>query len=428
MYLVSQDTYNSDERIETILNTSEEIIKSEGFNLNAQDDSGKTALMYFIEKNPEIKYNKLIEEILQIKGVNVNLKDTSGKSALFYAVIANNSTITEAILKIKGVDVKDNSGKTALFYANKPEMAKLLLRYKIPVDEIDNYGKTALFYVPSKVIKSLKGADVNIKDKVGKTALFDKKNMAEKVKELLYLGADVNVEDNEGNNVIMAIIEKLGDDSSESPGVLMEILKKVPNLDLSYKNQKGYNVITYLFSTDLDTKMIYQVLEYCYKNIAQNQFLFNHVYEVEYYITYIKNEMKKKKENTEEFEKIIESLEKWKPHVSHKPGSQEVRNAARRFSEIALNPPQINYPPSKEPRIGKFGGRPRRRSTLRVPLVGYDFAVSRPAKRRSCIKKKSQSATGANAPELPPSLRSGRKRRRSKRKTTVRYSPSRKYP
>jgi hypothetical protein len=150
------------------------------------------------------------------------------------------------------------------------------------------------------------------------------------------------------------------------------------------------------------------------------------VYEVEYYITYIKNEMKKKKENTEEFENIIGSLEIWKEHVDNRPGSEGARDTLKRLGEMV-----INYS-SKVPRTEKFGGRPRRRSTLRVPSAAFanDFAVSRPAKRRSYIKKKSQSAFanggGSNAPELSPSLRSGR--RRSKRKTTVRYFPSRKYP
>jgi DNA uptake protein ComE-like DNA-binding protein len=173
-------------------------------------------------------------------------------------------------------------------------------------------------------------------------------------------------------------------------------------------------------------KMIDQVLKYCSENMVENQFLFNHVYEVEYYITYIKNEMEKKKENeenTEEFEKIIKLLEEWKTHISVIPGSQEVRNAGERFKRMRLE--QINYPggppgpPGPPYKKNKFGGRLRRRSTLRVPLAAFanDFAVSRPAKRRSYIKKKSQSA---------PSLRSGR--RRSKRKTTVRYSPSRKCP
>jgi hypothetical protein len=210
----------------------------------------------------------------------------------------------------------------------------------------------------------------------------------------------------------------------------MEILKKVNNLDLSYKNQKGYNVITYLFlfSKDLETtrktkmiKMIDQVLKYCSENMVENQFLFNHVYEVEYYITYIKNEMEKKKENeenTEEFEKIIKLLEEWKTHISVIPGSVEALNAGERFKRMRIE--QINYPggppgpPGPPYKKNKFGGRPRRRSTLRVPS-----AVSRPAKRRSYIKKKSlaKPATGANL-----------RRRRSKRKTTVRYSPIRKCP
>ena len=367
MYLVSKNTYNSDERIETILNTSEEIITTKGFDLNAQDNDGKTALMFFIEKNPENNYdNFIVEKILKTNGVNVNLKDTSGKTALFYAVIANNSTITEAILKIKGVDVKDNSGKTALFYANEPEMAELLLRYKIPVDEVDNYGKTALFYAPPKLIAPLVEG-----------------------------GAVVTIVDNEGNTVVMDIIKKLDNGrierSHELLGILMEILKKVPDMDISsFKNQKGYSVITFLFSIELDTEMIKQVLEYCYEYIAQNQFLFNHVYEVEYYITYIENEMKKKKENTEEFKNIIESLELWKKHISVIPGSVGAGNASKRFSEMAIN----EYPSLKKTKP-KFGGRPR----------------------RSYIKKKSQSATGANL-----------RRRRSKRKTTVRCSPSLKHP
>ena len=431
MYLVQENDLYDEERIGAISETANKIINFKGVNVNLQDKDGKTALIYFIEKNPDDtknNYNNIISGIL--KNANVNLQDKDGKTALFYAVIANNSTITDAILKNANTNAKlrDKDGKTALFYAKDSKMVGLLLS-KISVDEKDNSGKTALFYAPPMLIGPLVdlGANVNMRDNLGKTALFCTKNMAEKVKELLDNDADVTIVDNEGKTVIEAIIEKLGDDSSESPGVLMEILKKVNNLDLSYKNQKGYNVITYLFSIEkLDTKMIDQVLKYCSENMVENQFLFNHVYEVEYYITYIKNEMekkKKKKENTEEFEKIIKLLEEWKTHISVIPGSQEVRNAGERFKRMRLE--QINYPggppgpPGPPYKKNKFGGRLRRRSTLRVPLAAFanDFAVSRPAKRRSYIKKKSQSA---------PSLRSGR--RRSKRKTTVRYSPSRKCP
>jgi ankyrin repeat protein len=438
MYLVKKNTHNSDERLKTISKTAKEIIKSKGVDLNAQDNSGKTALMYFIEENPmfdddpKYDYNNIILDILTTRSVDVNLRDKDDKTALFYAVIANNSTITEAILKKANVNVKDKDGKTALFYATKdPKMVGLLLP-KISVDEKDKDGKTALFYAPPQLIAPLVegGANVNMQDNLGKTALFCTENkqmasiyyaemMAKKVEKLLDEGADVNIVDNERNTVIKAIIEKLGDDSSESLGVLMEILKTVPDLDISFKNQKGYNVITYLFSKDLETtrktKMIDQVLKYCYKNLSQNENLFNHVYEVEYYITYIKNEMKKKKENTEEFENIIGSLEIWKEHVDNRPGSEGARDTLKRLGEMV-----INYS-SKVPRTEKFGGRPRRRSTLRVPLAAFanDFAVSRPAKRRSYIKKKSlaKPATGANL-----------RRRRSKRKTTVRYSPIRKYP
>ena len=425
MYLVQENDLYDEERIGAISETANKIINFKGVNVNLQDKDGKTALMYFIEKNPKDmknNYNKIISDIL--KNANVNLQDKDGKTALFYAVIANNSTITDAILKNANVNAKDKDGKTALFYAKDPKMVGLLLKSKISVNLQDKDGKTALFYAPPKLIAPLVngGANVNMQDNLGKTALFCTENMAEKVKELLDNDADVTIVDNEKKTVIEAIIEKLGDDSSESPGVLMEILKMVPELNLSYKNQKGYNVITYLFSIEkLDTKMIRQVLEYCsdFENRAQNESLFNHVYEVEYYITYIKNEMKKKEkkeENTEEFKKIIKLLEEWKTHIILMPGSQEVRNAGERFKRMRLE--QINYPggppgpPGPPYKKNKFGGRLRRRSTLRVPL-----AVSRPAKRRSYIKNKSQSA---------PSLRSGR--RRSKRKTTVRYSRIRKYP
>ena len=299
--------------------------------------------------------------------MNVNLQDTSGKSALFYAVIANNSTITEAILENANVNVnaKDNSGKTALFYTKDQKMFELLSR-KITMNAQDNSGKTALSYAPPKLIGSLvDGADVN------------------------------EVED-----VVKSIIEKLvvvsGSDSYKSLDDLMTILQTVPGLGLSYKNQKGYNVITYLFLTDLtdttkNTKMIKQVLKYCDENIAQNVFLFNHVYEVEYYITYIKNiknEMKKKKEDKnreQEFESILKLLEIFKNHVNTRPGGKGAIEAIRRLS---LNS-QINYPskppPSKRPKT-EFGGQPHRLQKRR----SYALLAKRrsfDAKRRSRRKQ-----------------------------------------
>ena len=58
MYLVVKNTDNSDERLKTISETAGEIIKR--VNLNAQDNIGKTALMYFIaatSASPSADYN-----------------------------------------------------------------------------------------------------------------------------------------------------------------------------------------------------------------------------------------------------------------------------------------------------------------------------------------------------------------------------------
>ena len=465
MYLVSKNTYHSVERIDLIIKTSEEIIKSKGFDLNAQDNDGKTALMFFIQKNSENRYDKsIVEKILKTNDVNVNLKDTSGKTALFYAVdthdqlftIANDVRITKAILDVKGVDVneKDKVGKTALFYAKEPEIAELLLRYKIPVDAVDNYGKTALFYVPSKVIKSLKDADVNIKDKLGKTALSSYIDGSwepysvdiERVKELLDLGADVNVEDNKGNTVVMDIIKKLDksrfERSRELLGILMEILK-VPGLDISsFKNQKGYSVITFLFSIELDTEMIKQVLEYCSDNLPQNINVFKNGDEVEYYINYIKNYIKKKKEeytaneqkfesttgnrggnyakdyykkkkeegtvNEQEFEstgnEILKLLEFLKNHADTQPGGKHANEAAISFSKIALNAsdPPINYSSNprddaKRPRL-KFGGQPHRlqkRRSYALLAKRRSFDAKRRSRRKQARSRPSRLLSGA---------------------------------
>jgi hypothetical protein len=196
----------------------------------------------------------------------------------------------------------------------------------------------------------------------------------------------------------MDIIEKLDNGRIERShkllGILMEILNKVPGLDISsFKNQKGYSVITFLFSIKLELEMIKQVLEYCYNNSSQNENVFKNEDEVEYYINYMQNE---KKENTEEFESILQLLENFKNHVNARPGGK--------YAIEALSRLLINYPPKKQKT--KFGGQPRRMKRRSYALLAKRRSFD--AKRRSRRKQVRGAARSAvQASSRPSRLLSG---------------------
>lgn len=145
-------------------------------NLETKDENGKTALMYALF----FGYSSIVNFLLS-KGALINATDSDGRTALMYACRAGQKEIVELLLK-KGADIrlKDDTGKNALMYASL-SYHKTIDEALVPADEdMDiTVKEAALIFVraPSgqkEIVRLLlaEGADVNVKDKKGKTALM----------------------------------------------------------------------------------------------------------------------------------------------------------------------------------------------------------------------------------------------------------------
>jgi ankyrin repeat protein len=122
------------------------------------------------KKTPVDSFNKIIEDILVIEGIDVDKANEKGETALMVAVKENSLEITKMLLK-NGANVKkkDKRGMTALMKVrNNVDMVNALIEKKENINEMDNDGNTALshyvaYSAGNDQIKTLieKGADVN---------------------------------------------------------------------------------------------------------------------------------------------------------------------------------------------------------------------------------------------------------------------------
>jgi len=109
-----------------------------------------------------------------------------------------------------GVDVnqQDTNGISALHYAGTVEIAQMLLDAHANIDHQQNHlNATPLMYAVKRSLPELvkllldRGADVNLQDKYGNTALHHVSD-AEIAKMLIEAGVDVNHENGRGYTAI----------------------------------------------------------------------------------------------------------------------------------------------------------------------------------------------------------------------------------
>ncbi len=219
MYVIRSKDYNLKEKVVDLLNL--------GININAKEKYGKTALIFAIEK--EVSAD--IIEILLKNGTSstINSKTNNGRTALMYAV-KNKRPLNIIELLIKNganVNIKDDDSITALTMANaigQKETADVLVKAGAKRDIITEWWLTLYEDWRDKNITKLKdlikeGIDINMKStynvrkegstkpyETGITALIfmaEFSSATEQVQALIDLGADVNIKDDTGKTALM---------------------------------------------------------------------------------------------------------------------------------------------------------------------------------------------------------------------------------
>ncbi len=150
--------------------------------INVRDGAGNTVLMRVLSSSlfPE-STNKTVDYLL-LKGADVNIVSNNGRTALL-TVFRNSALGLQMVKKLikAGADIKhkDNNGLQALHYAagNNFNYTKFCIDKNIDINVLSNDKETPLMiaskYNQNNIVEYLlaHGANVNIKNYLGKTAL-----------------------------------------------------------------------------------------------------------------------------------------------------------------------------------------------------------------------------------------------------------------
>lgn len=256
----------------------------QGADVNAKDSEGYTVLMYAVRTQDLVIVKYLVDQ-----GADMNVKDGCGLTALMGAVQSGNLAIVNflvdhgADVNARGVSCENAKGRctwceyavasgpristaylepqdhTALALGAESgymEIMEFLIDKGADMNVKDGRGMTALIRAVvlerPDVMKFLikKGADVNARDKKGKTALMyavDRKPVnREVVKLLVDKGADLNAGDNDGMTALMEAAKRGNLDAVKlliDRGADVNVKDKYGRTPLSYAFTKGKTAV-----------------------------------------------------------------------------------------------------------------------------------------------------------------------------------------
>jgi len=217
---------------------AEWLLKNVDMNLEAKDESGRTALMVAAEND----FTTMVKTLLTKKEVDVNAVDSNGNSALFYAIGKSSFyTVMEAI----NVDpaLLNNDGKNVAMRlveeGQQLQLSSLVKKYPtlVDVDFVNKKGE-------SLVTLFIKNYYAHLQDPKAKS--FQKyKALGKMEKTLINIGCNFNVPIDEDGNTAMMFFFFVQDYASANFVHNRSILTPEKNIDLSAKNKHGVNA-TYL--------------------------------------------------------------------------------------------------------------------------------------------------------------------------------------
>ncbi|XP_033224353.1 putative ankyrin repeat protein RF_0381 [Belonocnema kinseyi] len=230
------------------LNIVKKLIKL-GADVNANSDENFTPL----HSAAELKHVSIVECLLN-SGADVNCTNNLRDTALSLAVkqasycvscnphsqkrFADFVKITEMLLK-KGASVNSHGwqGFTPLHYASHinqywPQIVRLLLDYGADINSVDTGDATPIFYAENEMILEIlieRGANVNYVSEVLFTPLSKMIRYRPSCAEfLLRNGTDVNIENNEGENILEF---NWPDFNLDNAGILEGIINQMADVD-----------------------------------------------------------------------------------------------------------------------------------------------------------------------------------------------------
>lgn len=167
----------------------------------AKIEDGKfSSLNALLSSRPTSLGEWLSEKFIRL-GVSLNKKDTAGRTPFINAIRHMCSLGFVKTMLTNGADpnIADRQGETAIFYAlrNKQlELVQLLYKFKANVNHSNKLGRTAIFYSDSYefilTLHKLFGADVSVVDGNGKFVSDNFRNDAQAFFELGRNGVSTN--------------------------------------------------------------------------------------------------------------------------------------------------------------------------------------------------------------------------------------------
>ena len=220
---------------------TEALVKSNNSAVNLTDNAGNTPLIYAALKGHTDNIRSLLKHEANPDYQNPN----NGISPLIAATANNHTKAAQALINGKAtLDLRDKNGRTALFYASQRGMVPLvrqLIRLGADVSAVDNNGENLLMAAAeSQNVQLLKLLTpqyfyIDSTDRTGKTPLmYSTKKGTTSLEWLINQGANLNIKDASGNTALMHAVK------NNNNAAALLLLKQ--DVDLSAVNSENKDV------------------------------------------------------------------------------------------------------------------------------------------------------------------------------------------